>query len=50
MIILWAFVIGHVYLVFRADAVERRSGLSSMINGNVWMKKGTKPADAPMVE
>jgi len=50
MIILWAFVIGHVYLVFRADAVERRSGLSSMINGNVWMKKGTKPVDAPMVE
>ena len=50
MIILWAFVIGHVYLVFRADAVERRSGLSSMINGNVWIKKGVQPVDAPMVE
>jgi len=50
MIILWAFVIGHVYLVFRADVVERRSGLSSMINGNVWIKKGVKPVDAPMVE
>ena len=50
MFLLWAFVIVHVYLVFRADSVERHGGLSAMVNGGVWMKRGTKPVDAPMVE
>jgi len=50
MFLLWAFVIGHVYLVFRADATERHGGLSAMINGGVWVMKGTKPVDAPIVE
>ena len=50
MFLLWGFVIGHVYLVFRADSVERHGGLSAMINGAVWVKRGTKPVDAPAVE
>jgi len=50
MFLLWAFVIVHVYLVFRADSVERHGGLSAMINGGVWMKRGTKPVDAPVIE
>ena len=50
MFLLWAFVIAHVYLVFRADATERHGGLSAMINGGVWVMKGTKPVDAPLVE
>ena len=50
MFIIWAFVILHVYLVFRADATERHGGLSAMINGGVWLPKGTKPVDGPEVE
>jgi Ni/Fe-hydrogenase b-type cytochrome subunit len=50
MFLLWAFVIVHVYLVFRADSVERHGGLSAMVNGGVWVKRGTNPADAPVVE
>ena len=50
MFFLWAFVIAHVYLVFRADSVERHGGLSAMVNGGVWVKRGTKPVDAPTVE
>jgi len=50
MFLLWAFVIAHIYLVFRADATERHGGLSAMINGGVWVMKGTKPVDAPIVE
>jgi len=50
MFLLWGFVIGHVYLVFRADSVERHGGLSAMINGAVWVKRGTQPVDAPGIE
>lgn len=49
MFILWAFVIIHVYLAVRADSVERHGGVSSMINGGVWLRRGAKPMDAPKV-
>ncbi|MDR0782798.1 MAG: Ni/Fe-hydrogenase, b-type cytochrome subunit [Propionibacteriaceae bacterium] len=50
MFLLWGFVIGHVYLVFRADTVERHGGLSAMVNGGVWVRRGTRPVDAPVIE
>lgn len=50
MFIIWAFVILHVYLCFRADALERHGGVSAMINGGVWMPAGTKPVDAPEID
>jgi len=50
MFLLWGFVVGHVYLIFRADSVERHGGLSAMINGAVWVKRGTKPVDGPAIE
>lgn len=46
MFILWAFVIIHVYLAVRADTQEVHGGISSMINGGVWIRKGTLPLDA----
>jgi len=50
MFLMWGFLVGHIYLVFRADSVERHGGLSAMINGGVWVKRGTKPVDAPVIE
>ena len=50
MFIIWAFVIIHVYLVFRADAVEGHGGLSAMISGHMWLPVGTRPHGAPEVE
>ncbi|MDR0482100.1 MAG: Ni/Fe-hydrogenase, b-type cytochrome subunit [Cellulomonadaceae bacterium] len=50
MFCLWAFVIIHVYLVFRADSLERHGGLSAMVSGGVWVKRGTTPVDGPTVE
>ncbi|MCL2470219.1 MAG: Ni/Fe-hydrogenase, b-type cytochrome subunit [Propionibacteriaceae bacterium] len=50
MFVLWMFVIAHIYLVFRAESLERHGGLSAMINGGVWVKRGSTPVDAPMVE
>jgi len=50
MFALWMFVIAHIYLVFRADSLERHGGLSAMISGGVWVKRGAKPVDAPVVE
>ncbi|QGF25085.1 Ni/Fe-hydrogenase, b-type cytochrome subunit [Raineyella fluvialis] len=50
MFLLWVFVIIHVYLAVRADSLERHGGLSSMINGGVWLRRGAKPVDAPEVE
>lgn len=50
MFIIWAFVVLHVYLAFRADALERHGGVSAMINGGVWMPSGTKPVDAPEID
>lgn len=46
---MWAFVIGHVYLAIRADSLERHGGVSSMVNGGVWLRRGSKPEDAPEV-
>lgn len=50
MFLLWVFVIIHVYLAVRADSLERHGGLSSMINGGVWLRRGAKPVDAPEIE
>ncbi|MDR1851280.1 MAG: Ni/Fe-hydrogenase, b-type cytochrome subunit [Propionibacteriaceae bacterium] len=47
---LWCFVVMHVYLAVRADSLERHGGLSAMINGGVWMRRGSRPEDAPAVE
>ncbi|MDR1767667.1 MAG: Ni/Fe-hydrogenase, b-type cytochrome subunit [Propionibacteriaceae bacterium] len=49
MFALWMFVIMHVYLAVRADSLERHGGISSMINGGVWLRRGSKPVDAPEV-
>lgn len=49
MFVLWAFVIAHVYLAIRADSIERHGGVSSMVNGGVWLRRGAKPEDAPEV-
>lgn len=49
MFLIWAFVILHVYLAVRADSLERHGGISSMINGGVWLRAGSKPVDAPAV-
>ncbi|MCL2466189.1 MAG: Ni/Fe-hydrogenase, b-type cytochrome subunit [Micrococcales bacterium] len=50
MFVIWAFAIMHVYMALRADALERRGGISAMINGGVWLPRGSKPVDAPEVE
>ncbi|MDR2347046.1 MAG: Ni/Fe-hydrogenase, b-type cytochrome subunit [Bifidobacteriaceae bacterium] len=49
MFFLWVFVIVHVYLAVRADSLERHGGISSMINGGVWLRRGSQPVDAPEV-
>lgn len=49
MFVLWAFVIAHIYLAIRADSLERHGGVSSMVNGGVWLRRGSKPADAPEI-
>ncbi|MCL2783153.1 MAG: Ni/Fe-hydrogenase, b-type cytochrome subunit [Propionibacteriaceae bacterium] len=49
MFAIWMFVIMHVYLAVRADSLERHGGISSMINGGVWLRAGAKPVDAPEV-
>ena len=50
MFALWAFVIVHVYLAFRAESTERHGALASMISGGVWVRRGAKPVDAPGLE
>lgn len=47
MFLFWGFVIGHIYLAFRADSLERHGGISSIISGGVWMRRTSKPYDAP---
>lgn len=47
MFLFWGFVIGHIYLAFRADSLERHGGISAMISGGVWMRRTSKPIDAP---
>lgn len=49
MFVLWSFVIVHVYLATRSDALERHGGVSSMVNGGVWLRRGAKPVDAPEI-
>ena len=49
MFVLWSFVIVHVYLATRADALERHGGVSSMVNGGVWLRREAKPVDAPEI-
>ncbi len=50
MFLIWAFVIVHVYMAVRADSLERHGGVSAMFNGGVWVRRGSKPVDAPEVE
>ncbi len=50
MFLLWAFAIMHIYMAVRADSLERHGGVSSMVNGGVWLRRGSKPVDAPEVE
>ncbi|MCE1174836.1 MAG: Ni/Fe-hydrogenase, b-type cytochrome subunit [Propionibacteriales bacterium] len=49
MFLIWAFVILHIYLAVRSDSLERHGGISSMINGGVWMRRGAKPVDSPKI-
>lgn len=49
MFLIWTFVVIHVYLAIRADTVERHGGISSMFNGGVWLRRGTKPMDSPKI-
>lgn len=46
---MWAFVVMHVYLAIRADSLDRSGGISAMFNGGVWVRRGTKPVDAPRI-
>jgi Ni/Fe-hydrogenase b-type cytochrome subunit len=50
MFLLWAFVLMHIYMVLRSESLERHGGLSAMINGGVWVRRGSEPVDAPKVE
>ena len=47
MLLFGAFLMLHVYLAVRADTIERHGGLSSMISGGVWLRKGSHPVDDP---
>jgi len=49
MFLIWCFVVLHIYLAVRSDSLERHGGISSMINGGVWMRRGSKPVDAPKI-
>jgi len=49
MFCMWAFVVMHVYLAIRADSLDRSGGISAMFNGGVWVRRGTKPVDAPRI-
>ncbi|EEI25975.1 MULTISPECIES: Ni/Fe-hydrogenase, b-type cytochrome subunit [Corynebacterium] len=45
MFCMWVFVIIHVYLVFRAEVVERHGALSSMVGGTSWVRASVRPVD-----
>lgn len=47
MFVFWWFVIAHIYLALRADSLERHGGVSAMISGGVWMRRTSRPLDAP---
>ena len=49
MFLFWAFVIAHIYLAFRADSLDRHGGISAMVGGTVWLRRGSQPVDAPEV-
>ncbi|TIC80206.1 Ni/Fe-hydrogenase, b-type cytochrome subunit [Nocardioides sp. GY 10127] len=49
MIFFWVFLVVHIYMAVRADTLERHGGLSSMINGGVWIRRGAHPVDLPDV-
>lgn len=50
MFLIMTFVVLHVYLAFRADALEKHGGVSAMINGGVWLPTGARPVDGPEIE
>jgi Ni/Fe-hydrogenase 1 B-type cytochrome subunit len=48
LLVMWVLLIFipiHVYLAIRADTVEREGGISSIISGGRWCRKGTKFED-----
>ena len=48
LLVMWVFLIFipiHVYLAIRADTIEREGGMSSIISGGRWCRKGTKFED-----
>ena len=47
MLLFWVFLILHIYLAVRADTLERHGGLSAMLSGGVWLRKGSRPVDDP---
>jgi Ni/Fe-hydrogenase b-type cytochrome subunit len=49
MLLFWAFLILHIYLSVRADTIERHGGVSAMISGGVWLRKGSHPVDGPQL-
>lgn len=49
MFILWAFVIIHVYLVVRSEAVEGHGSLSAMVGGSMWLPDDEEPVDLDRV-
>lgn len=49
MFLIWVFVVIHVYLAVRSDVVEKHGGISSMINGGMWLHRDAKPVDGERV-
>lgn len=47
MLAFWVFLVLHVYLAVRADTVDRNGGISSMLSGGVWLRRGSHPVDDP---
>jgi Ni/Fe-hydrogenase b-type cytochrome subunit len=47
MLAFWVFLVLHVYLAVRADTVDRNGGVSSMLSGGVWLRRGSHPVDDP---
>lgn len=48
LLAMWVFLIFipiHFYLAIRADTVEREGGISSIVSGGRWCRKGTKFED-----
>ena len=48
LLVMWVFLIFipiHFYLAIRADTVEREGGISSIVSGGRWCRKGTKFED-----